>query len=430
MTNTPSRSLIELPEAITPTPQFLQPGATTEQLIRAAAENHIAWFGGDFREENGVRWKEGLIAFPEMPDHVASQQLDTIVDFHRQREPREVACWALSPPQPSDLGGRLVARGFKWGWQPHWMALDLSKLSVNFPVPEGLHIAVDNERNWDVDDLPYYTKGESKPKPSEPSEAEHLRWHFGAWLNGKLVGQSALQVTTGHLGIAGIYNVGVVPAARRQGIGRAVSLAACQFAKALGCHYALLNAATHIYNHIGFVSLGFGQTWFLDADALAAPPPTPVQVAYFEAVGQGNIAVLDRLYQDHPQEDLDQSLASGMTLMALAVCMEKPSSAQWLVDHGAILDIIHTWDLGWKERTAALLQESPHLANRQVGKQGATALHEAAARNDVELARLVLTANPDLTLRDWQFNGTPLNWAEVMRRSEIADLIRKQSGSS
>lgn len=404
-------------------PFYLEPEATTEQLIRAAAANHLDWFGEGFRQENGVHWKDGLMAFPSMNRNAASSQLDTIIEYHRQRNLKQIACWSLIPSRPRDFGARLVARGFEWGWQPHWMALDLRNLRSDFPVPEGLRIEVDNVADWDVQDLPYY-------KWEENHYAFRPQVRFGAWLNGKIVGQSVLHMTTGRLGVAGIYSVGVVPGARRQGIGRAVSLAACQLAKDMGCHYALLNAATHIYERLGFVSLGYGQTWFMQAEALESTPSTPLQIAFFEAVGRSDLKALEALWQEHPDYDLDAPLVSGMTLMALAVQMKKPRSIRWLASKGAILDIIHAWEMGWHEEARRLLQQSPSLANRQVGRWGMTALHEASARNDIELARLALSAHPDLTLRDRQYNGTPLNWAEILHRPEIATLIRQQGTTS
>ena len=58
----------------------------------------------------------------------------------------------------------------------------------------------------------------------DPSQPPDLGvWHFAAWLKGEPVGHSTLCLTTGALGIAGIYDVGVVPDARNQGIGKAVS---------------------------------------------------------------------------------------------------------------------------------------------------------------------------------------------------------------
>jgi hypothetical protein len=30
-----------------------------------------------------------------------------------------------------ELAARLVARGFEWGWQPHWMAIDLAELALD-----------------------------------------------------------------------------------------------------------------------------------------------------------------------------------------------------------------------------------------------------------------------------------------------------------
>jgi GNAT superfamily N-acetyltransferase len=420
--------LLTLPEPLRPMPRFLLPGASAEQLVQAAAENHLSWFGGDLRLENGVHWKDGLIAFPRIPASITGAVLDTIVDYHRKCPPQEIACWSLTPTQPHDLGARLVARGFDWGWKPHWMALDLHHIQSDFPMPEDLRIVVEDAPEWEVEDLPYYTRRSPESEPLKAPSGPRRRWHFGAYLDGKIVGQSVLNVTTGKRGVAGIYNVGVVPAARNQGVGRAISLAACQYAEALGCHYALLNAATHIYERIGFVSLGYGQTWFLHKETLVAPPPTPVQVAYFEAVGRGASA-LERLYHQGQKIDLDVPLTSGMTLMSLAVRMRKLSSIRWLMAHGATLDIVLAWDLGWKEKARELLLHSPELASRPAGTQGLTPLHAAAMHNDIELARLVLSAKPDLTLRDRQYNGTPLNWAEVLGRPEIAALIQEVLGT-
>jgi ribosomal protein S18 acetylase RimI-like enzyme len=67
-------------------------------------------------------------------------------------------------------------------------------------------------------------------------------------------------------GIAGIYDMGVVPSHQRQGIGRALTLAACRLGRELGCTHAVLNATGEgepLYRAVGFESLGMGQTWWL-----------------------------------------------------------------------------------------------------------------------------------------------------------------------
>jgi ankyrin repeat protein len=123
--------------------------------------------------------------------------------------------------------------------------------------------------------------------------------------------------------------------------------------------------------------------------------------------------------------NLDAGLANGMTPMDLAVKAGKHASATWLAQRGATLDILQAWDLGWKAHARRLLRESPELANRRTGGWQITPLHEAASRNDVALAALLLTANPDLGIADTQFQSTPLGWARHFERTEIVALLER-----
>jgi GNAT superfamily N-acetyltransferase len=309
------------------------------------------------------------------------------------------------------------------------MGLDLRHMRVDFPLPEGLHIAVEEENDWEVDDLPYYHRKDAARLQVYAQTKPQRTWHFGAWLEGRIVGHSLLHLTTGAFGVAGIYNVGVVPAARNRGVGRAVSLAACQFARALGCSYATLNAATHIYERLGFETLGWGQTWWMHAPTLAAPPPTPAQIAFAEAVGRGDVRALAALDRRMLPEDLDAPLPCGMTPLALAVQAQKPASARWLAAQGATLDVLHAWDLGWKARIPQLLAQSPELVDRRSGAWQITPLHEAVSRGDIELVRILLAAHPDLEIQDTRFHGTPLGWARHLQRTEILALLEQHQAS-
>jgi GNAT superfamily N-acetyltransferase len=420
--------------------------ATPEQLIRATAENHRVWFetnarltGGEVCGKGGIRWivklgahSEVTIPFPRLESRTAGAQLDAILQDCRRRKVKQVACWATAlPTRPADLGARLVARGFEWGWRPHWMALDLHLPFPEFSAPAGFEVRVDDDCDWNVEGLSYYSRAEIPLFQAQNRQTPRRIWHFAAWLEGKLVGHSQVHLTTGSLGVAGIYSVGVLPSAQNQGIGKAVSLAACQFARAQGCRYAVLNsAADHLYSRLGFVSLGWGQTWWMQSPVLAAPPPSPALIAFAEAIGRGNRKALEAFARDALPADLEAPLPSGMTPMQLAIHTRKPASARWLMARGVPLSLKTAWQLGWKDRAAQMLAENPELANGRSGGWQLTPLHQAVLDNDLEFLRLLLTARPDLTLEDAQFRSTALGWARHFRRMEMVALMEASLAQS
>jgi GNAT superfamily N-acetyltransferase len=249
-------------------------------------------------------------------------------------------------------------------------------------------------------------------------------WRATARLSGEEVGRGTLNVTTGRLGAAGIYDIEVVPPARSRGIGKAVTQALLGHAADLGCGHALLNSTVlgePVYRRLGFVSLGHGQTWWLHQHILRAEPPSSAEVALVEAIGRDSPAALARARP--ASEQLDRRLTCGMTPMRIAAQLEARRAGEWLASHGASLDPVSAWDLGWRDRLPALLAARSELTNWRDGEWQATPLHEAVQRDDVELARVILAAHPDLTIEDRQFDSTPLGWARHMGRHEIARLI-------
>ncbi len=52
-----------------------------------------------------------------------------------------------------------------------------------------------------------------------------------------------------------------------------------------------------------------------------------------------------------------------------------------------------------------------------------TALHAAAARGDVELARVLLDLGADPDVHDVRFDATPLGWARHEGQDAVADLL-------
>src|SRR5207247_970890 len=105
-----------------------------------------------------------------------------------------------------------------------------------------------------------------------------------------------------------------------------------------------------VYRRIGFEKVGRGKTWWLHAETLEAPPPPSWQVALAEAAGRGDIQSLQSLASSITSDALDTPLPSGSTLVQVATQLEQPAAVQWLIDHGATLDLLSAWDLGWHDR--------------------------------------------------------------------------------
>jgi ankyrin repeat protein len=180
-----------------------------------------------------------------------------------------------------------------------------------------------------------------------------------------------------------------------------------------------------MYRQLGFERIGYGWTWWLDVARLERHPPTHAQIVLAEAVGRSDLDTLAALTANASAPALDTPLANEMTLLELAAHARQPMAAEWLVQHGAALDVIVAWDLGWTTRVVQMLTEHPALANRRRGKMGTTPLHEVVERDDQMLARVLLAAQPDLAIKDTMFGGTPLDWASHLQRTTMIDLLQQ-----
>jgi ribosomal protein S18 acetylase RimI-like enzyme len=431
--------------ALSDKPGFLRRRATHAEIVRAFMINTTAWFvryaesgGGSVYRRDGtlLTYKPrdggtGSIPFPRIPASGARARIDEIVRFYADQHPFHGALfWSTRPVKPEGLEALLVARGFEWSWDPHWMALDLHRLSVDGPHPAELRIDL-NEGSplRHVDGLPYSSPDGQANKYAATRAAPKRVWQFAARLGDEVVGQGILNLTTGANGVAGIFNLGVVPGVRRRGIGSTLTLRVCRFARELGCHHAVLNATAigePVYRRAGFRSLGYGRTWFLGGQTLGSPAKGE-QVAFAEAVGLGEIRKLDRVPREDSRLLVRGPLPSGISMMEIAVRLRQPRSALWLVEHGGVLDVLSAWDLGWMGRARRLLRANPGLVNLRTGRSRLTPMHVAVERGDLELARLLLDFGPDLSLEDDEHHSTPLGWAEHLQRKELVKLIGRHA---
>jgi ribosomal protein S18 acetylase RimI-like enzyme len=414
--------------------------ANPQQLSLAAAVNHSVLFrqeavtiGGKCFSAGGLSWTSGngsfpsMIAFPVLSPEDAGQRLDELIDFYLRHPPKGAGCWSLDPPEPPDLGVRLLARGFQPGWRPRWMALDLGEARTGHPLPRGLTITTDNGSSLEgITQLPY---AQVIIPTISLAEMPGQWMRFVARLRGKVVAQSVVFLSGGPHGAAGIYHVGVVPRVRHLGIGKAVTLAACRYAQERGYRYAVLNstdAGRRTYEQLGFVTVGEGWTWWLITDRLLAHPPSSMETALAEAVGRSDMAALEGFSRS--PDVLNRPLTNGMTLMQLAVHFQQPASAEWLVEGGAAYNVLDAWDLGWKDRARGLLDENADAVNYLYGEMQNTLLHVAAERGDEDLAGLALAAGPDLKVKDKRYQSTALEWARHFGRIGIIRLIEIYRG--
>ena len=178
--------------------------------------------------------------------------------------------WWLAPHHgPSDLGDRLVRRGFAEVDDTAAMAMDLDHLPAEDEPPDGVRIKLLYDAG-DIDtyvDLLMREMEHSHGVASADARAirrEHLRGKLGndpdsrrfiAWLDGRPVATSRLSMAGG---AAGLYTVVTMPEARGRGIGRAMTLRAFHAGREAGMRIGTLQATEmgfRIYDKLGFEEL-------------------------------------------------------------------------------------------------------------------------------------------------------------------------------
>jgi ribosomal protein S18 acetylase RimI-like enzyme len=392
-----------------------------------------------------------LIVRPNRDPHVRSN-LDTTLAFLAEYVQHDLVCWPMMPSterKRTALSALLLAHGFEPNWQSNWMWLDLQVAEVAVEAPVELRIVVVQQES-DIPDvpvahLPYYSVGDARRVVRAGNRTGGQIQQVLGLVDGQVVAQSVVHITTGASGIASIRNVGVVPQMRRRGYGAVLTQAALRLGRAAGCQIAMLSATDEgqaLYETLGFQQLERHPTWLLRRatlsnmlalDKLIAEDPVRGQQlqaeqelvrAMAEAAGRGKLTQLRRLIAAAPNL-IDTALHSGLTPLRVAAELQQVQAVELLFQHGAVLDIPTSWSLGWHTRAAQLLQANPALANMLHGPQQISALHIAAWQNDLALATLILSANPDLSIKDNTFHATALGWAQHFGHEEIVRMIEQ-----
>lgn len=416
---------------------FLEDDPTFEQKWQALSLNNQGWFARcaqarakEVVSEKGIMWTSGHLAISSVNPLQIGDQLDRALEWYRAQRPMEGAiCWYLTAIPPGDLAARLLARGFEPNWQPHWMWCNLRDLSDQHIHPSAFDIqAVEDEPAYQADDLSFYPAEKREARAALHQMFPHHVRSLVAFQKNQIVGRCMLNITTGEWGIGGLFAMGVGLSARNQGIGTALAWEACDLARQMGCHHVVLNATPMgelVYQRVGFQSMGYGPSWHLRTQTLAAPPPTNDQVLFLEAIGRGEVMALDERGKRVEDRFFHDPLSNGLTPLDIAVHCQQPASVDWLVSHGVPLDLLSAWDMGWKQQVHQLLIEHPELVNVQRGERQLPPLHIAIERGDLELAKVLLTVPNDLDLKDSEFEATALGWAQHFQRAEIIILIEQ-----
>ena len=130
-------------------------------LIRATAANHSIWMT---EGAIGLRWRclpdkrraMGLLrpARKRRGRHSLSPHAergggrDSGLDPMQRLPPpkaveRGIGCWALTPTRPRDLGARMMARGFEWGWKTTLDGAEpFDALPSDVSLPDGLRVSL------------------------------------------------------------------------------------------------------------------------------------------------------------------------------------------------------------------------------------------------------------------------------------------------
>lgn len=372
---------------------------------------------------HGIRWLcspfDAVIPFPDASVLQSSAALDEIMETCARVKPPQVGCWRANEEESSAFGAKLMARGFEWGWQPRWLALDLEDDHIGKSSSD-VEVHLDTSGCRGTSKLPYFSQFEAGLVGNLVHSQPPNTWRFIVMDDRRVVGHAVAHIAAPAPHVVGIYSVGVDEEYRNRGIGRAVTLACAEQGSQMGCRYAVLNASNPFYEKFGFRTLGHGQTWWMHANERGYIC-SPTAVAFAEAVAAGDLATLAAFADE--QELLTQPLRCGLTAVGLAAHFAQQECGEWLVNHGGTCDILALWDLQLLDKISEMLHSNTVCLNEKQGRSGATLLHYAVLRNDIGLVRLLLSTNPDLTITDDEAHSTPLGWAYYFQRHEIAELI-------
>ena len=227
------------------------------------------WPAAEIHDNPGLLWSLTGSPFPIfnsiMRADLAPDEADAAIAAAAERgwaRGVPILWWTSPESRPADLGARLVAGGFAHVEDAPGMAADLRELPGELPPPPGLVVeqVADPEalRVWCAAMCAGYEMpaafGETyfdclihmslEPRAPVP--------HYLGRLDREAVATATLFLAAG---VAGVYDVATVPAARRKGIGAVMTMRPLQDALAEGYRAGILHssaAGLPLYRRLGF----------------------------------------------------------------------------------------------------------------------------------------------------------------------------------
>jgi predicted GNAT family acetyltransferase/ABC-type transporter Mla MlaB component len=193
------------------------------------------------------------------------ENVDENILFVKGQIDRRVApkIWITGPSMhPQNLDERLLACGFLKRSEWSGMALEFAKLKIDFHQPPGLDIQIVTDekdlKKWaGVVSTALFGCPESVGTSfyelmTTVLHCDKVTMFVGYYQN-QPAASSTLFVSND---IAGIYHVATMPAFRKKGIGRSITLAPLIQAREMGARFAVLQATSlgkSVYSSLGFI---------------------------------------------------------------------------------------------------------------------------------------------------------------------------------
>lgn len=232
------------------------------QLLRYSSVATVQDSSHGFRWHTSIPhpWFNGVLSTQPSNEDVAQFVGDTLAYFRSHDVP--IFTWWLAPHlEPTTWAQHLLPYGFHYNDHTPGMVIDLAVLPP--PIQHPVTIRRVEYKHTLVEWAYTFIRGFEMPEAAAPIFLEFFNRlgtdlpirHYLGFLDDEPVAVSTLYLGAG---VAGIYNVGTVPAARGQGIGSAMTLTPLSEARDMGYQAGVLQSSEmgyRLYQRLGFQKL-------------------------------------------------------------------------------------------------------------------------------------------------------------------------------